>query len=231
VTFCGEQVWSLSTRRSRRMSYQSFYAWAKRSKRVKRSPAKNLPRVRATKPEPRPLPEPMYDAAMLRADDRVRLILRMAHDAGMRRAEIAVAHSSDLEQDLVGWSLRVHGKGGKTRTVPLTPRLAFDLLALGAGYFFAGDIDGHLSPRRVGELATDALPGEWTLHTLRHSFASRAYGVNQDVFAVQDLLGHASAETTRGYVFVPKDNLRSTVYAMVDHHPLTSNVTRISRAG
>ncbi|MET0725937.1 MAG: tyrosine-type recombinase/integrase [Leifsonia sp.] len=141
-------------------------------------------------------------------------MLRLAHDAGLRRREIAMLHSDDMFEDLDGWSLRVHGKGDKERDVPLTLRLGFDLRALGHGYAFPGQIDGHLSPRRVGELAVDVLPSPWTIHTLRHSFATRAYGVDSDLFVVQELLGHASPATTRIYVQVRSERLRSTVAAI-----------------
>ncbi|WP_419817020.1 tyrosine-type recombinase/integrase [Glaciibacter flavus] len=141
-------------------------------------------------------------------------MLRLAHDAGLRRREIALVHSDDVFEDLHGWSLRVHGKGNKERDVPLTPRLAFELRALPYGWAFPGAIDGHLSPRRVGELAVDVLPSPWTIHTLRHSFATRAYGHESDLFVVQELLGHASPATTRVYVQVQSSKLRSTVNAV-----------------
>lgn len=59
----------------------------------------------------------------------------------------------------------------------------------------------------------DALPGDWTMHSLRHSAATRWYQVDRDVFTVQELLGHASPATTRRYVAVPNDALRATVDA------------------
>src|SRR5690606_34840174 len=94
----------------------------------------------------------------------------------LRRSEIAQVHPArDLRQDLVGWSLVAHGKGRKIRLVPLTPRLALDLRALGDGFAFPGAIDGHLSPRRVYELVDAVLDGHWSLHNLRHSFATNTH--------------------------------------------------------
>ncbi|MFT3873414.1 MAG: tyrosine-type recombinase/integrase [Nocardioides sp.] len=150
-----------------------------------------------------------------RGGPRERRILRMAVELGMRRAEIAVGHSDDLVQDLTGWSIVAHGKGGKDRVLPLPESLAADLCALPAGWMFPGQVDGHLSPRWVGKLATRLLPGEWTLHSLRHRFADRAWEASDhDVFAVQDLLGHASPVTTRRYVpQANRDRLRAIVVA------------------
>ncbi|HEU5223919.1 MAG TPA: tyrosine-type recombinase/integrase [Candidatus Lumbricidophila sp.] len=149
---------------------------------------------------------------MRRADDRTRLVMRLAHDAGLRRTEIALIHSDDLSQDFIGWTLLVHGKGGKRRTVPLTPRLALELRAHGHGWVFPGEIDGHLSPRRVGELAVAVLDAPWTLHTLRHSFATRTHNLDGDTLTVQRLMGHASPATTVRYVVLDDERLRGTVY-------------------
>ena len=140
-------------------------------------------------------------------------MLRMAAEIGLRRAEVAGGHSMDIFEDLGGYSITVHGKGGKDRVVPLPPGLAAQLRALDNGYFFPGDDDGHLSPRWVGKLITRLLPGDLTMHTLRHRFATRAYAVEKDVFVVQELLGHASPATTRMYVQVPREGLRRTVVA------------------
>ena len=143
----------------------------------------------------------MYRTALIRADQRTRLILRLGGEAGLRRAEIAQVHRRDVFQDLAGWSLLVHGKGGKLRTVPLGDDLAQAVLEeCGTGFAFIGEDNGHLSARWVGKLATMVLPRPWTLHKLRHRFASRAYGATSDLLAVQRLLGHASPATTQRYV-------------------------------
>ena len=200
------------TRRGRRTTLRSFYGWAHASQHAPANIALALPKVKPGQTRPRPTPERVYEDALLRSDERLRLILRLAHDAGLRRGEIALVHSSDLFEDLHGWSLRVHGKGRRERDVPLTPRLALELRTLPHGWAFPGDEDGHLSARWVGKLATRVLPDEWTLHTLRHSFGTRVYA-HADLAVAQDLLGHASPATTRIYVQVPNERLRSAVLA------------------
>lgn len=214
VSWCGRQDWAVETRRGVRASLLAFYLWAVAVGRTTTNPAAALPKVRAALPRPRPAPEIAYRTALERADDRGRLILRLAAEIGMRRAEVARAHSRDLIEDLEGWSLIVHGKGGRQRVVPLTDGLASAIRARGAGYLFEGRDSGHLSPRWVGKIVTQLLPGDTTMHQLRHRFATRAYSVDRDVFAVQELLGHASPETTRRYVVVPSASLRSTVRAV-----------------
>lgn len=151
---------------------------------------------------------------MATATGRLTVILRLAGEAGLRRAEIAQVHISDLTEDLTGWSLLVKGKGGKMRTVPLADDVA-DLVARScreSGWALPGDDGGHLSPRWVGTIAAEAL-GPYTLHQLRHRFATRAYAASRDLLAVQQLLGHASPATTQRYVRPPDDAMRAAMLA------------------
>ncbi|MGB3604244.1 MAG: tyrosine-type recombinase/integrase [Gordonia sp. (in: high G+C Gram-positive bacteria)] len=214
VAWCGQQDWAVETRRGVRASLLAFYRWAVASDRTRENPANALPKVRAAIPSPRPAGEITYREALVRADSRARLILRLAAEAGLRRAEVAQVHSRDLIEDLSGWSLIVHGKGGRQRVVPLPDGLASAIRERGRGWAFPGDFEGHLSPRWVGKIATELLPGDTTMHQLRHRFATRAYSVDHDMFTVQELLGHSSPETTRRYVLVPRSALRDTVRAI-----------------
>lgn len=60
-------------------------------------------------------------------------MLSLGACAGLRRAEIAACRGDDLERDLDGWSLRVLGKGGRVRRVPLTDEIAEQIRARGPG--------------------------------------------------------------------------------------------------
>lgn len=213
VRWFARQSWAPETRRSHRSTHRAFWAWMVATGRREDSPAEALPAVRASAGVPRPVDEVSYAAALRDAAPRVRLILRLAAEVGLRRAEIAQIHRRDLLQDLGGWSLIVHGKGDRPRVVPLPAGLAAVIRAEleGRPWLLPGDDHGHLSPRYVGKLASRALPDGWTLHALRHRFATRAYSLDRDVFSVQQLLGHASPATTRRYVALDTSGLRSTV--------------------
>lgn len=213
VRWFSRQSWAAETRRSHRNTHRAFWAWWTGTGRGVANPADALPRVKATAGIPRPVDELTYRAALRDATPRVRLILRCAAEVGLRRAEVAQIHRRDLVQDLGGWSLIVHGKGDRPRVVPLPAGLA---ALIGEqcqqfGHMLPGDDGGHLSPRYVGKLASRVLPDGWTLHALRHRFATRAYSLDRDVFTVQQLLGHASPATTRRYVQLDTSGMRSTV--------------------
>lgn len=211
TAFLGEPGWSAEYRRSIRSSLVSFYTWAHASGRCRTNPAALLPTVPVPAGVPRPAPEAALRHALEHADERTLLMVSLAAYGGLRRAEIAVVHSRDVIESLDGWVLRVHGKGGKSRMLPLVDEVARRLRALPEGYAFPGRIDGHLSPAHVGKLISRVLPDPWTAHTLRHRFATAAYRADRDLIAVQQLLGHSSVATTQRYTALPNDALRRAV--------------------
>lgn len=211
ISWLASQEWSPETRRSYRSALRGFYGWAHASGKIEHDPARVLPPIRARVRRARPTPEPVLREALLFRDPRTRLMILLAARQGLRRGEIARVHSDDLTEDLDGWSLRVQGKGDKERVIPLHEDLAVMLRQLPAGWAFPGQIDGHLSPRWVGDLVQRAMAAGWTTHTLRHRFATVAYHGSRDLLAVQELLGHSKVETTRMYVQLPDDALRAAM--------------------
>lgn len=205
------QDWKPETRRGRRATFRGFYTWAIAQGYAHTNPAEALPSIKPAQPKPKPAPDSVLAEALLKASPRERLMIRLAGELGLRRAEVAVLHTSDIIETPHGLNLVIHGKGAKDRVLPLPDGLAAILRAYPPGYVFPGDDNGHLSPRYVGKLIARLMPDGWTMHTLRHRFATRAYALDKDLLTVQALLGHASPTTTRLYVQLPDDSLRSTV--------------------
>ena len=206
--------WSQDTRRSFRGALRSFYAWRRASGRASTDPAAGLPVISAPQGKPRPAGEDALHRALATADARDRLMLRLGAYAGLRCCEIATVRGDALERDLMGWSLRVRGKGRRVRIVPLDDETARLIAERGTGWTFPGLIDGHLSPAYVSKRLSRALPAGVTGHMLRHRYASVAYARGgRDLLAVRDLLGHASVATTQVYTAIPDDALRRAALA------------------
>lgn len=205
--------WKAETMRSYRACLRSFYAYGVLVGHIDRSPAAMLPAIRPPRSLPRPAPEEALRQALARGTERERLMVMLAAYVGLRRGEVARVHSRDVEHDLDGWTLRIVGKGGHVRRVPLPPAVALVLRSLPPGWAFPGQVDGHLSPPYVGKLVSRLLPDHWTTHTLRHRFATRCYAATHDLVTVQELLGHARIETTRIYTEAPVGALRAAVMA------------------
>lgn len=217
VSWASGQAWDLETRRSARASCRVFFAWAVATGRRADDPSGALAPVQLGPPSPNPVPENVLGDVMGEVPARVALMMRLAAELGLRRAEVAGIHRRDVQRDLMGWSLRVLGKGGRVRVLPMSDALAARVRAeAGAGYLFPGRDGGHVSPDWVGRLVGRALPEGWSMHSLRHRFASVAYAHDRDLLTVQGLLGHASPATTQRYVRPPGEAARRTVLAVAD---------------
>lgn len=134
----------------------------------------------------------------------------------MRRAEVAVCHRNDLFREGLNWALLIHGKGGKDRVLPVTDSLAAAIVDFcPAGYLFpsldkwGNVLAAHLSEHHVGKLMSALMPPGWSMHKLRHRFASRGLAGTNDLIAVQEALGHVSVATTQRYVKITRDKVRA----------------------
>jgi integrase/recombinase XerC len=149
---------------------------------------------------------------------RDRAILEVFYSCGLRVGELTALNvdSIDLEQNLV----RVLGKGGKERLVPLGRQAMVALEryldlrgeAQDRDALFLNYRGGRLSARSVERnfkqlLLKAGLVKDATPHSLRHSFATHLLDGGADLRAIQELLGHASLSTTQKYTQVSLDHL------------------------
>jgi integrase/recombinase XerC len=210
--WAGDQQWMPATRHARRMTFRGFYRWAKKAGRIKKDPSKGLPKIRQQEPSHRPTPDRVYHEALMRSRGIETVWLELGSDHGLRRAEMAVVHTDDVFKDLLGHSLRVHGKGGKTRIVPLTVRMARILLDIEPGYLAPGAVDGHISAQWLGIRVTRLMEGDWSTHSLRHRFGTRNAKAG-NVQNTKELMGHRSIDTTMVYVEVDRADMRAQLLA------------------
>lgn len=219
VEWLADHDWAPQTRRAVYSSIRVFWTWMQETGRATTSPAQGLPRVRTPRPRPRPAPEADFRFALAIADRRVRLAIMLAGYCGLRRGEIARARREDMEPDLLGWTLRVKGKGGHVRVVPLPDEVASEILRVESGWLFPStrpqDAGRPISARWLGKLVARHLPGNLTTHTLRHRCGTVAYAGTKDIRAVQELLGHSKPEITQMYVEVADAEVRAAMLAAV----------------
>lgn len=150
-------------------------------------------------------------------------LFTLLYGCGLRIAEALALDIGDAPRPGEDAALRVLGKGGKTRLVPVLPAVR----AAMAGWLahrpdaapeeplFLGARGKRLDPaiaqksmrdyRRLAGLAEHATP-----HALRHSFATHLLGGGADLRAIQELLGHASLSTTQRYTNVDAAALLAT---------------------
>ena len=225
-----EQDWAPETRKSARAALCGFYRWAVANGHLTTDPSGRLPSVRVPPGVPKPAPTAVLQRALDGASDRDRLMIELAAYAGLRRTEIA-----SLPWVAIGWQgLRIVGKGGRVRLIPLARALRDDLdteqarRAIGrwgtgwrysidptSPYVFPGLTGSYMSPETVGALLARRLGDGWSAHCLRHRFATRAYSVDRDLLVVQQLLGHSQPATTARYVAVPASAARKAVKGAV----------------
>jgi len=178
----------------------------------------------------RPLPRPLDEAAALAvtesiSDDRAEAWVRardmavvtLLYGGGLRISEaLGLAGRDAGTVTTPGASLRILGKGGKERLVPVIPAIAQAVTAYLAicpwpmdadAPLFRGLRGGPLNPRMITRAMERVrlrlgLPATATPHALRHSFATHLLSAGGDLRAIQELLGHASLSTTQIYTGV-----------------------------
>jgi len=139
-------------------------------------------------------------------------MLELFYSSGLRLAELTGLAPGDI--NFADATVRVTGKGGKTRVVPVGSHAIAALrawLALRAGLahvdrdaLFVGGQGRRLGVRAIqGRVRHRALQrgiaSRVHPHMLRHSFASHVLQSSSDLRAVQEMLGHASISTTQVY--------------------------------
>ncbi|OGU15843.1 MAG: tyrosine recombinase XerC [Geobacteraceae bacterium GWC2_53_11] len=148
---------------------------------------------------------------------RDRAILELLYSSGLRVSELTGLNIGEL--DLAGGMVRVTGKGGKERIVPVGSRALAavqeylderDSSARGA--LFLNTRGGRINRRSVARIVDAhvqriAAFKNISPHTLRHTFATHMLEGGADLRAIQELLGHASLSTTQKYTHVSIDRL------------------------
>ena len=206
---------------------RSFYQFLIRQQFAERNPARDVSAPRADKPLPKTCDAETLDRLLQPGPDDDPLLLRdlaifeLTYSSGLRLAELVGADIDDL--DLSAQTLRVTGKGNKTRQLPVGAKAVVALerwLGLRAKFcrstdqpaLFLSKRGDRISTRNVQRRLLDlirrrGLGQHLSPHMLRHSFATHLLESSADLRAVQELLGHANIATTQVYTHLDFQHL------------------------
>jgi integrase/recombinase XerC len=211
---------------------RSFFQYMLKHDRIARNPVENLHAPKHDKPMPVYLPvddmfrildgvKPMGVLGL-----RNRAILETLYSTGVRVSELAGLDIQDVDAE--NGLMRVAGKGGKQRQVPVGAKALAALDAYrqallaetgigmdGNGPVFLNKNGGRLTTRSIGRVVDKmaracAMAMPVSPHAVRHSFATHMLDAGVDLRAVQELLGHSSLSTTQRYTHVSIDRLMAT---------------------
>lgn len=207
---------NVSTQATYYKSLAAFHAFLQREGMRADNPNTMIRRPRPAKGRPRPCSTPALHALVAAAGPKGRPKVILAAWQGLRAGEVARVRGEDV--DPYAGTLRVRGKGGKERVLPLHPAVTELALSMPVrGWWFPSPSRAHspVHPAAVSGAVRRAcraagMPAHGA-HPLRHWFATWAVRSGADLRTVQELLGHASLETTAIYTQVSDDACRAAV--------------------
>ena len=229
----------LSSRSLQRVlsALRSFYSYLSRELEVRVNPATGISAPKKTRKLPRTMDtDQVAQLLKIKGGDwhtvRDRAIMELLYSSGLRLSELVGLDIGDL--DLDDQTVRVTGKGNKTRDLPIglkatqaikswlecratIPRKKHleskpDPALAAENALFISDRARRISPRTVQVRLrkwqiSQSLPGALHPHMLRHSFASHMLESSGNLRAVQELLGHADISTTQIYTHLDFQHL------------------------
>ncbi|MCE5180541.1 MAG: tyrosine recombinase XerC [Betaproteobacteria bacterium] len=206
-------------------AWRGFYAWLARDHGFTQNPCVGLRAPKSVRSLPKALsPDEAARLMEVPADDalavRDKAVIELFYSSGLRLSELTGLPLADI--DLVDGIVRVTGKGGKTREVPVGRQAVAairswlpyrdQLVKPDEAALFVGKNGLRLTSRavqyRIKQWAIKlGISAEVHPHVLRHSFASHVLQSSGDLRAVQEMLGHANISTTQVYTHLDFQHL------------------------
>lgn len=205
-----------------------FYNWAMRFHfdQVRENPCANIPKLKARQDLPLCISSQKMERILSELPEntfrqqRAKLAVLMGYHTGMRRNEMVILLLSDL--DMEQKTIRVLGKGGKVRIVPMSGQLVTLLEKYFATRKILGIKSEYLYSRSDGKAVgygDFAVIVKQTLrqfvpenlshcHILRHSFATACLNSGVSIENIAALMGHASIETTMRYLTISSERIK-----------------------
>ncbi len=218
-------------------TYRRFYRYQLRENRISTDPSAEIEAPKLGRPLPHSLTEQEVESLLAAPDTesslglRNRAMLETFYATGLRVSELV--NLRNMEVDITTGVIRVMGKGGKERLVPLG-EVAIDFLTQYTGRARGSILgtrqsDALFVTRRARPMTRQAC---WQMikrygivagirtplspHILRHAFATHLLNHGADLRSVQMLLGHSDLSTTQIYTHVAQERLKRLHQ---EHHP------------
>ena len=199
--------WTASSRHTFHSHLAAWFTWLQRMGYREDDPMVNVGKPKRPKGKPHPVAQAHMPRLLgQRMHKRTRVMILLACLAGLRVHEIAKFRGEHV--DIVGRTLTVKGKGGRTDVMKMHPLLleaAFTMPRSGWWFPANSTRDGHVLARSVSVIIRQVMirasvPG--SAHSLRHWYGTTLVGDGTDLRTAQKLLRHASLATTEIYVDV-----------------------------
>lgn len=194
---------------------KTFSEWLIKKGLISHNPFKDTVSPKVEQPLPKSLTKEEVHKILLASgsiDLRAKAIFTTFLYTGIRRQELLNVQPHHV--DLVNKALHIYlGKGNKSRMIPITDQLAFLLKEWGLKrpqhyYYFNMR---SMTLRRLHERVQKSSGVEFTIHQLRHTFATNAIASGVDIYSLSKLLGHSDIKTTTVYLSASVDHLREQI--------------------
>lgn len=232
--YLGENKKNCSNTRHRKIAaIKAFYDWLYKKYSVfkgKTNPTKTLPSVEKIMRMPKYLKledakkiQNIFNISNSRYYIRDNTIISLFLASGMRLSELSNIKIKDI--DFSKKNVQIIGKGNKERIVYLTDKIIKQLkkyldtrqIIDANEYLFINNKNTKLSNRSIENICDRAfkLVGindkKYTVHTLRHTFATYIYKQTKDILVVKEILGHETINATMIYLHIDNDDLKKAV--------------------
>lgn len=209
---------SVSSRSRKISSIKSFFNYLKDNEIINDNPAEKIKKPKLPKKQPKYLT--LDEAKKLLNvifNKRDKAIVTLLLNTGLRLSELVNIDVADIKGD----TLKLNGKGGKEREIPLTPSCIDAInqyLEIRPNYkpLFLSNRGNRINKRTVQKLVKKyikkaKLNEEYSVHTLRHTCATLLLESDVDIRTIQEILGHERISTTEIYTHVSSKRKRMAV--------------------
>ena len=203
------------------VSISSFFSWCINQKKLNIKDIKQIKNIKTERKLPTILTSNYINNLLdtiptsTSKEIRDRTIIEILYSSGLRVSELTNLKVNDLKNNK---SLKVLGKGNKTRILPMTDK-SYNYMNLwlskyrseyknekSGNYIFLGVRGGKISDREIQRIVNLRL-GTFP-HSIRHTFATHLLDGGADLRVVQEMLGHTDPSTTQIYTHVSKKQLK-----------------------